>query len=154
MRLLFPLALSLVVVFTSLPAQQQQQKRVTPVVPAGSQRLQQPQMGPTPGPGVDTLPEPPNPYSNDRTAIADGRMYFKWYNCSGCHGEHGGGGMGPSLRDSTWLYGGTDARIFNSIYQGRTKGMPSWGSKLPVDQIWKIVAYIRSMRTANEPDKP
>jgi cytochrome c oxidase cbb3-type subunit III len=114
----------------------------------------QPQMGPTPGPGADTLPEEKNPYTNDREAIRDGRLYFQWYNCSGCHGDHGGGGMGPSLRDSVWIYGGTDARIFNSIFQGRTKGMPSWGAKVPADQIWKMVAYIKSLRTPREPDKP
>jgi cytochrome c oxidase cbb3-type subunit 3 len=61
--------------------------------------------------------------------------------------------MGPSLRDSTWLYGNADAQIYGSIYEGRTKGMPSW-RQLPKDQIWKLVAYIKTLRTSQEPDRP
>jgi len=112
------------------------------------------QIGPTPGPGPDTLSEPKNPYAGNAAAQREGRRLFNWYNCSGCHGDHAGGGMGPSLRDSTWVYGGTDARVFRSIAQGRTKGMPAWGNMLPEQQIWKLVAYIKSLRTSQEPDKP
>jgi cytochrome c oxidase cbb3-type subunit 3 len=112
------------------------------------------QLGPTPGPSRDSLPEPKNPFGTNPAAIRVGRRLFGWYNCSGCHGEHAGGGMGPSLRDSTWIYGGTDAHIFASIADGRTKGMPAWGHTLPADQIWKLVAYIKSLRTPREPDKP
>jgi cytochrome c(L) len=111
------------------------------------------QMGPTPGLGRATV-APKNPYADDVAAIREGRRLYNWYNCSGCHGDHGGGGMGPSLRDSTWVYGGTDGAIFRSIFDGRTKGMPAWGAKLPADQVWKLVAYIRTMRTSREPDRP
>ena len=86
--------------------------------------------------------------------MQDGRRLFNWYNCSGCHGGHGGGGMGPSLRDRTWLYGDRDDQIFDSIAEGRSKGMPAWGSKIPSDQIWQLVAYIKSMRTPQEPEPP
>ena len=125
-------------------------------VAQGQQKSQapRPQMGPTPGPGADTLAEGKNPFADNRMAIGEGRRLFNWYNCSGCHGDHAGGGMGPSLRDSTWRYGGTDTRIFRSIAEGRTKGMPAWGNKLPAEQIWKIVAYIRTLRTSQEPDRP
>ena len=59
-----------------------------------------------PQPGVDRLiAEAVNPYANDRTVLNDGRRLFVWFNCAGCHGDHAGGGMGPSLRDSTWIYG-------------------------------------------------
>lgn len=95
-----------------------------------------------------------NPYANDRIAIAAGRKLFIQMNCYGCHGGHGGGGMGPSLRDATWIYGGTDAEVFSSIAEGRGKGMPAWGTKLPSDEIWKLVAYIKSMRTPLEADPP
>jgi len=112
------------------------------------------QIGPKPGPGPDAVSEPKNPYAGNAAAMREGRRLFNWYNCAGCHGDHGGGGMGPSLRDSTWVYGGSDARIFRSIAQGRTKGMPAWGNMLPEEQIWKLVAYIKSLRTSQEPDKP
>ena len=108
-----------------------------------------------PQPGTDRLiPEATNPYGADRTMLDDGRRLFVWFNCSGCHGDHAGGGMGPSLRDSTWLYGGSDEAIFSSITQGRANGMPAWGAKLPEDQVWRIVAYIKSLRTPDEPDPP
>jgi cytochrome c oxidase cbb3-type subunit 3 len=110
-------------------------------------------IGPQPGPD-----EPRavlvNPHAGDRTVLAEGRRLFNWYNCSGCHGDHGGGGMGPSLRDSLWYYGGDAPSLYGSITQGRDKGMPSWGGKVPDDQVWKIVTYIQSMRTPDEPDAP
>jgi hypothetical protein len=61
---------------------------------------------------------------------------------------------GPSLRDSSWYYGGDEASIFASIAEGRQHGMPAWGSKLPESDIWKIVTYIKSLRTPDEPDAP
>ena len=110
-------------------------------------------IGPQPGPD-HPLPQAVNPYANDASILPQGRQLFVQYNCSGCHGDHGGGGMGPSLRDTLWYYGDDDASIFASITEGRQHGMPSWGSKLPRDQIWMLVSYIKSMRTPNEPDPP
>ena len=108
-------------------------------------------IGPQPGPDRALAPAV-NPYHGNRLVLAEGRRLFNWYNCAGCHGDHGGGGMGPSLRDSSWYYGGDEASVFASITEGRQHGMPAWGSKLPRDQIWKIVTYIKSMRTPDEPD--
>ncbi len=110
-------------------------------------------IGPQPGPDR-ALPVAENPYHGDRTVLAEGRQLFNKFNCSGCHGDHAGGGMGPSLRDSSWYYGGSESDIFASITEGRQHGMPAWGSKLPRDQIWKIVTYIKSLRTPDEPDPP
>ena len=110
-------------------------------------------VGPQPGPKDATSP-PNGPYANDAVGIGEGRTLFVRFNCSGCHGGRAGGGMGPSLRDEVWIYGGSDAEIFDSIAQGRAHGMPAWGSKLPEDQVWKLVAYIRSLRTPAEPDAP
>jgi cytochrome c oxidase cbb3-type subunit III len=110
-------------------------------------------VGTIPGPGAQ-----PNlkadPYAGNAVATSEGRQLFVRYNCYGCHGGHGGGGMGPSLRDPTWIYGSSDAHVFSSIAEGRAHGMPAWGTMLPQDQIWKLVAYIKSMRTSNEPDPP
>jgi cytochrome c oxidase cbb3-type subunit 3 len=94
------------------------------------------------------------PYAGDRDAIATGQMLFNAMNCSGCHSGFAGGGMGPSLRDSAWIYGNTDAQIYSTIAEGRPAGMPAWGAKLPEDQIWKIIAYLRTLGTTNEPVKP
>jgi cytochrome c oxidase cbb3-type subunit 3 len=110
-------------------------------------------VGPVPGPGSQPKLAA-NPYGKDPVALQEGRRLFVRYNCSGCHGGHAGGGMGPSLRDQTWIYGGTDADVFSSIAQGRAHGMPAWGTKVPEEQIWRLVAYIQSLRTPDEPDKP
>ena len=110
-------------------------------------------VGPVPGPPANPARRE-NPYHQDRDAMAEGRTLFVRMNCSGCHGGRAGGGMGPSLRDVDWLYGSTDAQIFSSIAEGRANGMPSWGTKLPEDQVWKIVAYIKSLRTPDEPHAP
>lgn len=110
-------------------------------------------VGPVPG-GVNTMSYPANPFAGDPVALQDGRRLFNWYNCSGCHGGHAGGGMGPSLRDPDWLYGNRPDQIFDTIAHGRSKGMPAWGSKIPEIQIWELVTYIKSMGTPEEPDPP
>lgn len=110
-------------------------------------------VGPVPG-AVENVQHSTNPYATDPVALQDGRRLFNWYNCSGCHGGHAGGGMGPSLRDPVWIYGNRDDQIFDTIAHGRSKGMPAWGTKIPQDQIWQLVAYIKSMGTPLEPDPP
>src|SRR4029079_18132589 len=110
-------------------------------------------IGPIPGPAGDVT-GPPNPFAGDRGAGGEGRRLFVNFNCAGCHGDHAGGGMGPSLRDTDWIYGNSDAQIFGSIAEGRAHGMPSWQSRLTADQTVKLVAYIKSLRTRNEPQAP
>jgi cytochrome c oxidase cbb3-type subunit III len=110
-------------------------------------------VGPVPGP-PSSVSSPANPFGADRAALAQGRQLFIRFNCSGCHGGRAGGGMGPSLRDVDWIYGSSDAQLFDSIAEGRAHGMPSWDTKLTVDQIWMLTAYIKSLRTSNEPQRP
>jgi cytochrome c oxidase cbb3-type subunit 3 len=110
-------------------------------------------VGPLPGPDQEATGST-NPYAQNTTATSEGRELFVRMNCSGCHGGRAGGGMGPSLRDEDWLYGNTDQQIFSTILEGRAHGMPSWGKKLTNDQVWKLVAYVKSLRTPNEPHPP
>lgn len=115
--------------------------------------LQRIPMGPVPGLAVSTIKrEIPNPYSANVGATADGQRLYVRMNCVYCHGWDGGGGMGPNLRDSVWRFGGTDADIFNSIYEGRPKGMPAWGALLPPDEIWKLAAYVRTLSSGGPPE--
>jgi cytochrome c oxidase cbb3-type subunit 3 len=121
--------------------------------PAGGMPPVKTPVGPIPG--AEQAPKPSaNPYAQNPMALQEGRRLFVWYNCAGCHGGHAGGGMGPSLRDEDWIYGNSDAHVFGSVAEGRAHGMPAWGTKLPEEQIWKLVAYIKSLRTPNEPDPP
>ncbi|HZS47511.1 MAG TPA: c-type cytochrome [Blastocatellia bacterium] len=88
-----------------------------------------------------------NPFQGNAYAISEGQRLFTWYNCSGCH-ANGGGGIGPALNDSTWLYGGQPANIFESISKGRPNGMPAWGPKIPEYQIWQLVTFVQSLSGA------
>jgi cytochrome c oxidase cbb3-type subunit 3 len=111
-------------------------------------------VGPLPGASDGSEAPAENPFANDGRALQEGRRFFVAYNCAGCHGDHGGGGMGPSLRDERWLYGSSDADVADSIAEGRAHGMPSWQRMLTEAQIWQIAAYVKSMRTSHEPDPP
>jgi cytochrome c oxidase cbb3-type subunit 3 len=62
--------------------------------------------------------------------------------------------MGPALADEYWRFGGDDADVFNSIYWGRGQGMPSWKDALTEDEIWKVVAYIRSLPDSAKTHSP
>lgn len=95
-----------------------------------------------------------DPYTGNPQAVAEGRRLFLQYNCVGCHGGRAGGGMGPNLRDSVWIYGGNDTQLFADLVEGRPAGMPAWGGKIPEDEMWKIIAYIHSLATPLEPDPP
>lgn len=95
-----------------------------------------------------------NPDSGNAAAAAQGRQLFVQYNCSGCHGGRAGGGMGPSLRDKYWVYGNSDAQLYGTVVEGRSAGMPAWGAKIPRDQIWQLITYIRTLGTSQEPDPP
>jgi cbb3-type cytochrome c oxidase subunit III len=92
------------------------------------------------------------PFTGDPNVARQGRVLFLKNNCYGCHGGLAGGGMGPSLRDTVWRYGDTDAKIYDSIHDGRPMGMPTWGTTLTRDQINTLVVYIKSLRTDAEPN--
>lgn len=100
----------------------------------------------------ETRPVPAtlSPYADDAAAVADGERLFSWFNCAGCHSAGGGGAIGPPLFDDEWIYGGDPRSVYQSIVEGRPEGMPAWGGKIPEDEIWKLVAYIRGMAIPTE----
>jgi cytochrome c oxidase cbb3-type subunit III len=89
-------------------------------------------------------PAPPSRYEENANAVSQGKQLFSQYNCVGCHG-HGGGGMGPPLMDQKWVYGSAPENIFATIVEGRPNGMPSFGGKIADQQVWELVAYVRSL---------
>jgi cytochrome c oxidase cbb3-type subunit 3 len=103
-------------------------KSVSDLYPAG---------GSTPSPAANAFEE--NAY-----ATAEGQRLFIAFNCNGCH-AHGGGGMGPPLMDTKWIYGSEPPQIFASIVEGRPNGMPSFRGKIPDHQVWQLVAFVRSV---------
>jgi len=96
-----------------------------------------------PGPTIreDTLhPE----YESNGWAVSQGKALYNQFNCSGCHFQ-GGGGIGPPLMDAQWIYGSEPENIYETIVEGRPNGMPSFKGRLGNDQVWQLVAYVRSM---------
>jgi cytochrome c oxidase cbb3-type subunit 3 len=94
---------------------------------------------------VHTNAQPPTPkHDTNAFALAEGKRLYAWYNCNGCH-ANGGGDKGPALMDDVWIYGSEPANIFATIVEGRPNGMPSFGGHIPDEQVWQLVAYVRSM---------
>jgi mono/diheme cytochrome c family protein len=96
-------------------------------------------------------PESPVPhYLSDPAAIQRGRLIFIG-SCGGyCHDLHGAERAAPSLFDCTWKHGGSDDEIFHTISEGVPgTQMPPWKNGLPggADDIWKVIAYLRSAST-------
>jgi cytochrome c oxidase cbb3-type subunit III len=96
-------------------------------------------------------PQTRNPYAD---AVPEGERFYIAFNCAGCHGARGGGGIGPPLARAQYIYGNEPANIFQSIVQGRPYGMPAFGGKAPDEVIWKIAAYVRYMSQPGSPHPP
>lgn len=97
-----------------------------------------------PGPTLILAKSEEGVYDDNAWGTTEGKRLFNWMNCSGCH-ANGGGGMGPPLMDDIWTYGSEPEQIYHSIVEGRPNGMPSWRDRLNEQQVWEIVAYVRSL---------
>jgi cytochrome c oxidase cbb3-type subunit III len=84
-------------------------------------------------------------YAKDAWAISEGQRLYSQMNCAGCHSHGGGGAMGPPLMDSQWLYGSELVDIERTILAGSARGMPSFKDRLSRQQVWQLVAYVRSL---------
>ncbi len=91
-----------------------------------------------------------NPREHDPRAIEEGKQLFVSYNCADCHGGEGSGGMGPSLQDGRWHFGGSPGEVYESISEGRPDCMPSWGGRINDSQIWALVAYVRTLSSGKD----
>jgi cytochrome c(L) len=87
-----------------------------------------------------------NKFTGNAEAIKEGRALYLKYGCSGCHGVGGGGGMGPPLIDDVWKFGSSDEAVYKVIKGQTQTTMPNvFGQQMTDDEIWKMVAYIRSV---------
>jgi cytochrome c oxidase cbb3-type subunit III len=99
-----------------------------------------------PGP-VIVDPEMRNAYEQNAWAVAEGEQLYNAFNCAGCHAPGGGGGFGPPLIDSLWIYGSEPENLYQSIVEGRPNGMPAFRGRLGSPDVWKLVAYVRSLNS-------
>ena len=90
-------------------------------------------------------------YEVNAYALAEGKRLYGWYNCNGCH-ANGGGDKGPALMDDVWIYGSEPENVFSTIVQGRPNGMPSFRGRIPDEQVWQLVAFVRSMSGQTKAD--
>jgi cytochrome c(L) len=90
-------------------------------------------------------PQKLNPYTGKAEAIAEGQQLYKKFNCYGCHGMQGGGGMGPNLTDEAWQTGdGSDPNVMAQVRDGKGQ-MPPYKMMMTDDQAWKVIAFIRTL---------
>ena len=97
---------------------------------------------------------------------------FRLPGCNECHGGTGGGGFCPALSQGVWFWGNTDDVLFRLVTLGSAELEKQgfvryqWGSvhgPMPPmavsiktsDQLWKIIAFIRSINPpgTNPPEK-
>jgi len=89
-----------------------------------------------------------NPYTGNPEAIAEGRNVYFLYSCNACHGGTGGGGMAGAavLFDDEWRHGSDDETLFKLIRgQIPNQIMPAVGQSMTDDEIWKVLAWIRTL---------
>ena len=86
-----------------------------------------------------------NPFSGDPKAITQGAVLFR-QECVFCHGFAAKGGMrGPDLTTGSWSHGGSDADLAGTISAG-VPGTAMPPNKLTADEMWQIVAYLRTLQ--------
>ena len=116
-----------------------------------------------------------NPYADFASVAEEGHRRYMAAGCNGCHGGGGGGGMAPPLTNPVWIYGDDDDTLFRLIALGtgklspgdafgklgyKRKGsegvvgpMPPFGEIISTDDdLWKIIAWIRSVYCARRPE--
>jgi mono/diheme cytochrome c family protein len=86
-----------------------------------------------------------NPFDGNQTAAAAGAKLFG-QNCASCHGDDASGrNEHPSLRTDR-IRRATPGELQWLLTNGSMKkGMPSW-SRLPEQQRWQIVSYLKSLQ--------
>jgi mono/diheme cytochrome c family protein len=95
-----------------------------------------------------------NPVASSTSSIAAGRKIYQ-KSCQFCHGPKGlgDGSQAPpgvkvgNLADGKWEYGASDGEIFAVIKNGIGPkfDMPGLKGKLPDNDIWHLVNFVRSL---------
>ena len=85
-----------------------------------------------------------NPEHADAVKVGQ-RLFLQ--NCAQCHGSDARGQNGgfPNLTDDDWLYGGSGAKIKETLHLGRNAMMPAWLDAFGEQGIDEVVAYTLSL---------
>lgn len=98
--------------------------------------------------GAAAAGQSPVPLDDPATIEAGKALFTGKLGCYGCHGQAGGGGMGPSLADNQWIYGSDEAAIHETLVNGRPNGMPKFGGAATDEELWQVVAFVQSLSAA------
>ena len=95
-----------------------------------------------------------NPVASSAASIAAGKKLYD-AQCASCHGPTGKGDgkagallkpLPSDISDTEWKHGSSDGEIFTVIRDGaRQTGMRAYGSRIPANDIWNLVNYVRSL---------
>ncbi|MFH1196266.1 MAG: cbb3-type cytochrome c oxidase N-terminal domain-containing protein [bacterium] len=89
---------------------------------------------------------------SDAATLSEGKDIFI-KDCATCHGQNGGGIVGPNLTDDYWINGGGIKNIFKTIKYGvPQKGMISWESQLDPKKMQAAASFIISLHGTNPPN--
>jgi putative heme-binding domain-containing protein len=89
-----------------------------------------------------------NPLAGDTNAIRTGTSLFQ-SGCSDCHGIDAKGVLGPDLT-TVWTSDSADQQLFRTIREG-VSGTPMPASRAPDEEIWAMLAYLRTLATSVPP---
>ena len=89
-------------------------------------------------------PDDKNPLAGSAAAISAGARTFQ-RTCLSCHGDTS---RAPSLASGAFVHGGRDGDLFRAIRFGISGSQMPPFNALTADQIWELVAYIRSLSSA------
>lgn len=90
-------------------------------------------------------------HKHDASAAGEGEKHFKRI-CFACHGMTGTGMQplgAPNLTDKIWLYGGSEAKIRETLVKGRQGKMPAHDDFLGEAKVHLLATYIYSLSLEN-----
>jgi len=101
--------------------------------------------------GAQSEPPAVNPLLGNADAIQSGMGLFR-SRCADCHGMDARGVRGPDLTQ-VWASGRTDGGLFRTLRRGVPgTEMPSVGPRTPDDEVWKILAYLKTIAAPTATD--
>jgi mono/diheme cytochrome c family protein len=92
-----------------------------------------------------------NPFEGDPDAIEQGMSRYR-ARCALCHGMDAKGYRAPDLTSGQSRHGDSDVQLFRVIRRGvpGTEMQPT--RRMPDDELWTVIAYLRTLRGSAEAD--
>ena len=91
------------------------------------------------------------PAANAQTPLEEGRQFYLGH-CAHCHGPDGEGGRGVNLTTGRFRHSSNDDELLATIRAG-LPGTEMPGSRLPVADLRKLVAYVRRLGEAGSSEQ-